>query len=152
MTAAAARKVLFETAKRFKGQREIAGLFKNNPVIMKMLRLDAKWPENDEVPWCAAFVNFCAFICPVEFERSRSLRARDWMKQGFSVKTPAIGDVVVFWRGKHDDGASGHVGFFAGSNKQGSIYVLGGNQGNAVSIKKYSRRKLLGFRRLRPKK
>ncbi|WP_226573946.1 C40 family peptidase [Acuticoccus sediminis] len=51
----------------------------------------------------------------------------------------------MFWRGKRD-GWQGHGGFDAGRAKNGDILVLGGNQGDAVSIRPYSANQLLGYR------
>jgi len=58
---------------------------------------------------------------------------------------PTIGCVVVFWRGKRD-GWHSHVGFYAGCAKNGDILVLGGNQGDGVSIRPYPADRLLGYR------
>jgi hypothetical protein len=52
----------------------------------------------------------------------------------------------VFSRGDAN-GPYGHVGFFKGYDDQGNVLVLGGNQGDAVSISPYPRESLLGFRR-----
>ena len=51
---------------------------------------------------------------------------------------------IVFWRGKRD-GWKGHVGFYAGEDAD-AFHVLGGNQGNAVSIVRIGRDRLLGAR------
>lgn len=53
--------------------------------------------------------------------------------------------MVVFWRGSRG-GWLGHVGFYAGRDAQGRILVLGGDQGNAVSVRPYSADQLLGYR------
>jgi hypothetical protein len=41
---------------------------------------------------------------------------------------------------------NGHVGFVAGQDRAGNLMVLGGNQGDAVSIKPFARGRVLGFR------
>ena len=51
----------------------------------------------------------------------------------------------MFWRGKRD-GWQDHVDFYAGCAENGDILVLGGNQGDAVSIRPYSASQLLGSR------
>lgn len=43
--------------------------------------------------------------------------------------------------------APGHVGFFAGY-EMGTIYLLGGNQGDSVNVSPYPKSRLLGIRRL----
>ena len=30
-----------------------------------MLRLDAEWPEGDDVPWCSGFMNCVAWLLPL---------------------------------------------------------------------------------------
>jgi hypothetical protein len=49
----------YDMAQRFVGVTEIPGT-KDNSQILAMLRLDQQWPENDEVPWCSAFMNYIA--------------------------------------------------------------------------------------------
>ena len=63
--------------------------------------------------------------------------ARNWLKFGKPVD-PCYGAVIVFSRGK-----GGHVGFVVGEDDT-DYYVLGGNQGNAVSIVRISKDRFLG--------
>jgi uncharacterized protein (TIGR02594 family) len=93
--------------------------------------------------WCAAFVN--ASLEQGGMEGTGKLNARSFLDWGQPVDQPEQGDVAVFGRG--DGGWQGHVGFFDGYNPDGTIRVLGGNQGDKVSIANYSADKLLGFRR-----
>ena len=97
-----------------------------------------------ETAWCAAFVN--ASLGQAGMEGTGKLNARSFMDWGQPVDQPQQGDVAVFSRGD-PNGWQGHVGFFDGYNDDGTIRVLGGNQGNAVSIASYSPDQLLGFRR-----
>jgi len=137
----------FDLAARFVGVKEVPGKG-DNPFILGMLRLDSEWPQHDEVPWCSAFMNFVAWM--LRLPRSKSLLARSWLDVGLPVANPIPGwDVVIFWRGYKDDGRTGHVGFYAGTDESGNILVLGGNQGNMVSIAPYDRTKVLGYRRLK---
>jgi surface antigen len=53
--------------------------------------------------------------------------------------------LVVFWRGSRD-GWQGHVGFISGVNSDGSLQVLGGNQGNSVNITRFDRSRVLAYR------
>lgn len=94
--------------------------------------------------WCAAFVN--ASLGQAGIEGTGQLNARSFMDWGQPVDTPQQGDIAVFSRGD-PNGWQGHVGFFQGYNPDGTINVLGGNQGNAVSIAAYDPDRLLGFRR-----
>jgi uncharacterized protein (TIGR02594 family) len=74
------------------------------------------------------------------------LNARSYLDWGQEVNEPQMGDIAVFSRGD-PNGWQGHVGFFKGYNPDGTINVLGGNQGNSVSVRPYSADRLLGFRR-----
>jgi uncharacterized protein (TIGR02594 family) len=94
--------------------------------------------------WCAAFVN--ASLGKAGIAGTNALNARSFMDWGQPVEQPQRGDVAVFSRGD-PNGWQGHVGFFDGYNEDGTIRVLGGNQGNAVSYANYSADQLLGFRR-----
>lgn len=142
----------FDIAQRFVGVKEVPGT-SNNPQILAMLRLDQSWPVSDEVPWCSAFVNYIAWL--LRLPRSKSLQARSWLQVGIPVELffAEVGfDVVVLKRGENDAGpevlsAPGHVGFFAGAGENW-IHVLGGNQGDAVSIQTFPVGQLLGIRRL----
>jgi len=146
----------FDLAQRFIGVKEIPGK-KDNPQVLAMLKLDAGWPENDEVPWCSAFVNYIAWL--LRLPRSKSLRARSWLLVGRPVAYGAAVcgfDVVVLKRGgKNQPGpevieAQGHVGLFGG-REAGNRYitVLGGNQSNAITVGRYPVERILGVRRLR---
>jgi uncharacterized protein (TIGR02594 family) len=142
---------LYQIAERFMGLKEIPGS-EHNPQVMAMLHLDQEWPEGDEVPWCSAFVNYCAWL--LNLPRSKSLRARSWLNVGVPVDYPRQGfDVAILNRGEGEQpgpdviDAPGHVGLFASAGS--SVWLLGGNQGNTVSVAPYDRQRVLGIRRLR---
>ena len=143
----------FALAARFMGLREVAGSV-HNPHILAMLQLDAKWVGDDETPWCSAFANYVAWL--LDCGRSRSLAARSWLSVGTRVEEndarPGF-HVVVLSRGSGFQpgptvlDAPGHVGFFAyydGDN----VGLLGGNQGNAVSIAQFPKARILGIREI----
>jgi uncharacterized protein (TIGR02594 family) len=143
----------YETLSALYGTKEVAGA-KDNPLILAMLQTDATWPENDEVAWCAAAMNF---VCKLwKLPRTKTLAARDWLKVGEPIRLaeahPGF-DVVVFSRGQGEQpgpavfDAPGHVGFYAGLEGT-DVLVLGGNQGNSISIAPYALKNLLGIRRL----
>lgn len=160
----------FDLAQRFVGLREIAGPV-SNAHILAMLRLDNTWIEGDEVAWCSAFVNYVCWL--LRLPRSKSLAARSWLGVGMSIALenakPGY-DVVVLKRGVGEQpgpeilAAPGHVGFFAGLEGAGSIritgdvlfnspdtrrvMILGGNQGDQVSVVPFPVARVLGVRRL----
>lgn len=143
----------FDLAQRFVGMKEVPGS-KDNPFIISFLKLDGDWPEHDEVPWCSAFVNYICWL--LRLPRSKSLAARSWLDVGVpqlasSEWTPNGFDIAVLSRPPNP--ASGHVGFVATMNidddlDDGAIWLLGGNQGNAVSVAQFDTDRLLGIRRL----
>lgn len=162
----------YDIAQRFVGMKEVPGVI-DNPQILAMLRLDASWPEHDEVPWCSAYVNYVAHL--LRLPRSKSLRARSWLQVGTPVSPDLaeVGfDVVILKRGGgHQPGpevikAQGHVGFFAGwQNVVGGdpeetrpmsaaapgnqVSVLAGNQSDSVCVSSFPASRILGIRRLK---
>ena len=123
------------------GLREISGS-RDNPKVVQFFR-DVKHSEirDDETSWCAAFVGSC-------LERSghvstRNLTARSYKSWGKETE-PKVGAITVLWRVSRSDWR-GHVGFFV---KQTSkyVYLLGGNQGNEVSIKPFPKSRVLAYR------
>ena len=146
----------FALAQRFVGIRETAGAA-STPIVVAMLRLDQAWPAGDEVAWCSAFVNLIAWL--LRLPRSKSLAARSWLTVGQPValeRAVAGFDVVVLTRGTGAQPgadvleAPGHVGFFAGvePGAGGDVWILGGNQGDAVSVALFPRSRVIGVRRL----
>jgi uncharacterized protein (TIGR02594 family) len=143
----------YEMAQRFVGVKEVSGKA-SNPQILTMLKLDDPWPDDDAVPWCSAFANYIAWL--LRLPRSKSLRARSWLNVGEVIALEAAEpgfDVVILKRGGAQEpgpeviDAPGHVGFFAGLDGT-RVLVLGGNQGDSVSISAYLKKNVLGVRRL----
>ena len=143
----------FELAQRFIGVTETPGVA-STPLVLAMLQLDNKWPQGDDVPWCSAFANFIAWL--LRLPRSKQLGARSWLMVGQSIPLeqaePGF-DVVILKRGKDPQpgadvtDAPGHVGWFAG--REGDrVWVLGGNQGDRVSVEAFPVTSVLGIRRL----
>lgn len=113
----------------------------DNPRIVEYLsstNLSKSMADQDETAWCSAFVNWC--VEKAGYAGTDSAWARNWLNWGQELKKPRRGCIVVFSRG-----SGGHVGFYMG--KTGSnVKVLGGNQGDAVSIAAYPADRLLGYR------
>lgn len=141
-------------AQRFIGTHELAGDVRNNPFIVWALSLCGLPDVADEVPWCSAFVNAIAFT--LGLERTHNAAARSWLGAGVEIQ-PALampGDVVILTRGsgRQPDAsvrsAPGHVGIFL-NRHNGDVQIVGGNQGDAVSIASFPVADVLGVRRLR---
>ena len=142
----------YDLAQRYDGIKEVGGSI-DNPMILSMLRLDNEWPQNDEVPWCSAFVNHICWLA--RLPRSKDLRARSWLIIGAGIPLDEAepGDIIILKRGTGEQPgpevlkAPGHVGFYAGRFGD-FIEVLGGNQSDTVKISRYPTKRLLGVRRL----
>ena len=126
------------------GVKEISGPQHNMTIVKYAHDIGAKWINDDETPWCAVFMNW---VCKTAgYAYTSSALARSFEKYGNPTNSPQPGDIVVFWRISKTSG-SGHVGVFMGLSVDGkSVFVLGGNQGNSVSIARYPVLNLLCYR------
>jgi len=104
--------------------------------------IDAPWFKNDETPWCAGFVGGILEECGID--SSKSARARSYENWGRHLFGPTSGAIVVLSRGKNP--AKGHVGFLVGVNMHGHPVVLGGNQGNRVSVTVFDKSRVVEYR------
>ena len=91
------------------------------------------------VPWCSGFC--CAMFEDVGIRSARTDGAKNWLNWGKGLESPVDGCIVVFTRS-----GGGHVGFVTGEDNQGNLLVLGGNQGDAVNIKSFSKTRVTGYR------
>lgn len=142
-----------DLARRYLGIHEQAGT-KDHPLILWWLSLCAL-EGHDEIPWCSAFMNGLAW--ELGLPRSKSAAARSWLTVGAPIALDRAStsevDVVVLSRGEGPQpgpdvlNAPGHVGLFHGLDAHG-VYVLAGNQSNAVTVAPYPRERVLGVRRL----
>jgi len=94
----------------------------------------------DSVPWCSSFVNFC--IEGAGLQGTKSKMARSWINWGGDTPDFVPGCVVVVKRGNPP---SGHVGFYVG-RENGRVRLLGGNQGDKVSIASFDADKVIARR------
>jgi uncharacterized protein (TIGR02594 family) len=134
----------FEIAKTYIGTVEAPGP-ENNPVVMEMYAsVGHDWVEHDSVAWCAAFVGHC--IEKAGLRSTRKLTARSYLNWGIPVAVPDAqpGDIGVIPRGSSS--WQGHV-FFIDRIEGAWVWGLGGNQSDAVNVKRYPVAKLLGLRR-----
>lgn len=131
------------------GIKEVPGKG-SNPVIMDMakgLGLE-KIYTNDDISWCALFINHLFRITgkpalKVGNDPYNYLRAKYLLNWGVQVQhgDERLGDVAIF-----DREGGGHVGIVIAISGS-TIHILGGNQGNTVSIVEISKARLLGARR-----
>lgn len=117
----------------------------SNPLIVgwaRRLRIDY---GDDAKAWCGLFVAHCVELTlPQEVLPSNPLGAREWLKFGVNCPVPQPGAVMVFWREKKESW-KGHVGFYVGEDSS-AYHILGGNQGDKVSVSRFLRGRFLGAR------
>lgn len=116
----------------------------SNPAILawaRALGLD-KIYRDDDIAWCGLFIAYIVHLTGRE-PVSAPLWARNWAKWGVPVEQDdaKLGDILVFIRS-----GGGHVGLYIAEDKD-TFYVLGGNQGNTVSITRIAKSRLLAVRR-----
>jgi uncharacterized protein (TIGR02594 family) len=107
-------------ARGYVGVREVPGS-KHNPTIVSLWSKIGGPFRDEETNWCAGFPS--DVFEEVGIRSSRSAAARSYLKWGVKLATPAVGAVVVSWRGSKD-GWSGHVGFVVGKGSAGILMVL----------------------------
>jgi len=133
-------KIIAEAMKLY-GIKEINGK-QHNPVILgwaKELGVD-KIYNADEIPWCGLFM--AIVVKRAGYEPVKSfLWALFWKSFGTEQKTAMLGDILVFKRK-----GGGHVGIYVGEDKD-CYHVLGGNQGDAVSIVRILKSRCVNIRR-----
>lgn len=130
------------------GVQEIVGAGSNLTIIewrdeLNQAGVKISGFSDDDVAWCglfAAIVTYRRKKKPKEVVES-PLWARNWLQYGIGTDQPSLGDILVFKRN-----GGGHVGFYIGEDAS-HYHVLGGNQGNAVNIKRLEKARLLGARR-----
>ena len=117
----------------------------DNPEILKWATqtgLNKQGYTTDSVPWCGLFAAIAAQRAGWHWP-AQPLWALNWLNFGEPIEKPGLGDVLVFRRP-----GGGHVGFYVGEDET-HWHVLGGNQGDAVSIIRLPRKQVakgVGFR------
>jgi len=119
----------------------------NNPTILEWAKelghTISQYYTKDEIAWCGLYMGICAkragYIPPEGFD---TLRAKSWSKWGDPVTGNALlWDVLVF-----DRQGGGHVGIYVGEDDK-CYHVLGGNQGDKVSITRIPKERMVAIRR-----
>lgn len=134
-------KMIVEAVKLY-GIKETQGV-KNTPAIMSWateLEMDSVYTA-DSVPWCGLFMGIVAHRAGKKLPPS-PLWARSWASWGDGVDVAELGDVLVFVRN-----GGGHVGLYIGEDILGYYHVLGGNQGDSVSITRIPKSRCIAKRR-----
>jgi uncharacterized protein (TIGR02594 family) len=132
---------LLVSATKLIGVSEVVGR-QSNPTIIawaKATQLQAYY-TNDDIPWCGLFIAYCCHINSLDIVK-QPLWALSWSNWGTAAEVAMLGDVLVFKRK-----GGGHVGIYVGEDKD-CYHVLGGNQGDKVSIVRIHKNRLYAARR-----
>jgi uncharacterized protein (TIGR02594 family) len=121
------------------GTVELPGPRSNPKVVQYYVDVVGK-RMGDSVPWCAAFVG--AMLMRSGKKSSGSLMARSYQKYGKSCAAQP-GAIAVWSRGGSK--VYGHVNFIESVNGD-RLVCIGGNQGDAVTRRVYSKSRALSFR------
>jgi uncharacterized protein (TIGR02594 family) len=100
--------------------------------------------QHDSVAWCGLTVAYAAAQAGWDHApHGNALWARNWADWGTSVPKgqEMFSDVLVFARG-----SAGHVALYVGEDST-NFHILGGNQGDKVSIKTRPKSGLIAARR-----
>lgn len=127
--------------------KEIPGT-RHNPTIIGWLQemsnyslASKSWWKDDETAWCGLAVG-------IAMGRTNRFVVRDWFRARAwadsnsmtQLTRPAYGAIVVFSRT-----GGGHVGIIGGKDQAGNLMVWGGNQGNNLNCKPFSKSRVLGY-------
>lgn len=111
------------------GVKEKAGAADNPEILAWAEECGIKEYKADSIAWCGLFMALCARRAGWNSTpNNNALWALNWALWGNPTGTPMLGDVLTFKRS-----GGGHVGLYVGEDTT-AYHVLGGNQGDAVSI------------------
>jgi putative chitinase len=125
----------------------------HNPAIVEMFKdVGHAYIDNDEIAWCAAANG--SWLERSGIPSTGKLNAKSYLQWGHESGTAddlskcLPGDVVVQWRQSRQSW-KGHVGLYARHTPK-YIWIISGNQNNAVTMSRYPRSKVLSVRRHTP--
>ena len=135
-----------DNARQYIGLKEIKGV-RHNPTIINWLDdmggfgSEAKaWWSDDETPWCGLFVGWIIGISG-RYVVKEWYRAKEWASPLLTkLNGPAYGCIAVL-----DRAGGGHVGFVIGKDNRGNIMLIGGNQGDMVSVAAFNPARITGY-------
>ena len=134
-------------ARKLLGTREAAGAANNVSILgwAKLLGLKVLGIayNADSVPWCGLFVAHCLKAANVDLSGMKvAVRAKAWATWGANLGPSVLapGAVLVF-----DREGGGHVAFYVGEDPT-HYHVLGGNQGDCVSIMRLAKGRCIARR------
>lgn len=82
-------------------------------------------------PWCAIAMNAWLERSGIRGTRSPSSQSFRHDENFVKLSGPALGAIVVYWRGANPESGVGHVGIYLGETAT-QVLTLGGNESDAV--------------------
>jgi uncharacterized protein (TIGR02594 family) len=115
---------------------------RDNAVLSAWLKIGRFLGNPARLPWCGdAVESVIAKTLPAEPLPANPFFAQAWAKFGVDTVVPLVGSIgVIRW-----NASSGHVGIVAGIEGN-TVYLLGGNQSNAINVSGFPRSKFIAFR------
>ena len=136
--------IWLKVARKFIGQKEVKGI-QSNPWILSLWDT-VPWiwstvtrKDDSVLPWCGTFMRKVMVDSGIAPPR-KWWSARTWSTWGISLTVPLFGCVGVMSRK-----GGGHVGIIIGRDNAGNLLVLGGNQGDAVSVAAFNPSRFTAF-------
>jgi uncharacterized protein (TIGR02594 family) len=121
------------------GQKEVVG--GENARILEYHSTTTLHANEDEVPWCSSFVNWC--LKQAGIEGTNNALAKSWMTWGIGIEIPTVGCICVIHKKSQTglDMSTGsstgyHVAFWL-MEKDGRVHLLGGNQSDQVKMSSF---------------
>jgi len=115
----------------------------NNKTIMGWAKRFGGWIASfykaDSIPWCGLFVGAMLMEAGIK-PPANLLGARQYERWGQPLKYGAPGAIVTFARA-----GGGHVGFYVAEDPD-AYHILGGNQSDAVNIKRIAKSRATSIR------
>lgn len=128
----------------------------SNPIVEGFIEdVTGKREDARTTPWCAYWVG--SKLERAKIPSTKSGMARSYLRWGETVWKKGDrwdpsrlrpGDLAIFWRGRSNDGVTGHIGFILHWDDD-TLVILGGNQGDKVSIQDFALTKLIAVVRPR---
>jgi uncharacterized protein (TIGR02594 family) len=134
-------------ARSLLGTREAAGAANSGTILGWAKLLGTKVLgmvyNADSVPWCGLFVANCLRAAGIDLSAMKvAVRAKEWATWGSNLAADRLvpGAILVF-----DREGGGHVAFYVGEDAT-HYHVLGGNQGDKVSIMRLAKSRCIARR------
>lgn len=132
-------------ARRHKGVKEGPGEADNPLIVSWFKKVGRPDVRHDSSAWCGLFVTVNLMSEKLEVPPSEDcLVARSYLDWGVPLGHPVVGAIGVWPRGNST--WQGHTGIVDAVNDDGTVDLLGGNQGDCVCTKKYQIKTALGWR------